>query len=146
MIFEDSRDFEKFLELLESLKFGVVLGGEKAAQKVRELLGSVTSREQPQVGKIRRSAALAEEVDAIRMALEVSDEELAELRRPIRRRTRPLRDILIYLVWKRSQHTLTAIGECLGVHYSSVPNARSRGEERIRKDRKLRARLKEFLD
>ena len=45
----------------------------------------------------------------------------------VRRRRRPLRDVLIYLLWKNGEYTLADIGSYFQVEYTTVSNARTRG-------------------
>ena len=131
--------------LLENLKFGLLLGGEVGVRKLREKLGSGVVREQPQSRQLSRSVAVGEVLERFRDELGLKEEEWAELRKPVRRRRRPLRDVLIYLALRGSDETLGAIGEYFGVGYTTIANARTRGEAHLQKDRKLRRKLGKFL-
>ena len=75
---------------------------------------------------------MEEVVEASRRALGISAVALDELRRPVRGRERPLRDALIYLVWKDGQRRLRDIGDYFNVGYTSIVNARARGEQHLR--------------
>jgi len=68
--------------------------------------------------------------------LGVSRKAMSALLRPVRGRERPVRDALIYAVWKRG-HGLKEIGDYFGVGYSGVANARRRAEASFAKDSSL---------
>lgn len=81
----------------------------------------------------------------LRRALGLTLEEVEEFRRPIRRQARPLRDVLIYLLWRNSDYTLLEIGEYLNIGYTAVGNARVRGESHLKRDRRLKRMLTDLL-
>ena len=131
--------------LLENLRFGLLLASERVAEQFRQVLGKKGSREQPQGRQLLRSRAVAEPVESLRQALGLTREEVAEFRRPVRRRTRPLRDVLLYLLWKNSDYTLLEIGEHFNIGYTAVGNARVRGARHLNQDRELKRKLKALL-
>jgi chromosomal replication initiation ATPase DnaA len=55
---------------------------------------------------------------------------------------RPMRDLLIYLIWKQGSFPLAEIGEKFQIGHTSISNARIRGEAAMQKYRKLRSKLK----
>ena len=123
----------------------MLLAGERVAERFREALGKRGHREQPQARRLRRSRPVAQQVELLRKALGLTPSQVAEFRRPIRRRARPLRDILIWLLWKNTDYTLQELGEYFNIGYTTVGNARVRGEHSLKQNRKLRATLKDLL-
>ena len=89
---------------------------------------------------------LADIVEHRRRALGISDDTLAALRRPVWGRERPLRDLLIYLVWRSGGFPLESVGAYFSLGYTTVVNARKRGADRLRKDRGLRRGLRALND
>ena len=132
--------------LLEDLKHGILLGGEKMAVRLRKALGREPDRDRPQHKKLLRTKGIEEHVEEIAHVLNLTDDEVEELRQPVRRRSRPMRDALIYLVWRNSHHSLQAIGGYFRVRPTSLPAAKARGSEHLRTNRNLRAlAAKQFM-
>ena len=131
--------------LLENLRFGLLLAGEKVAEQFRQKLGKKGHREQPQGRHLLRSRPVAEQVGPLGQALGLTLDEVAEFRRPIRRRARPLRDVLIYLLWRNSDYMLLEIGEYFNIGYTAVGNARVRGESHLKGNRRLKLMLADLL-
>ena len=127
--------------LLEDLREGFFLGSMEACEQLLERAGLRVDREQPQSKRLAAPPSVATAVEHHRRALGISDDALAELRRPVRGRERPLRDVLIYLAWRRGGFPLESVGAHFGVGYTAVVNARKRGAEHLRKSRKLRGKL-----
>jgi hypothetical protein len=57
----------------------------------------------------------------------------------------PLRDVLIYLVWKSTDHRLDALSEFFHVGYTTISTARVRGEAYLRRNRTLQAKAREIM-
>ncbi|MDA1143272.1 MAG: hypothetical protein O3B01_32340 [Planctomycetota bacterium] len=55
---------------------------------------------------------------------------------------RPMRDLLIYLIWRQGSFRLSEIGNLFHVGSTSVSNARIRGEAALQQDKRLQAKLK----
>ena len=87
--------------------------------------------------------SLDELVFGIANTVDITQEDLLELRRPVRRRSRPNRDLLIYLAWRNSELSVSDPGGFFGVSYSSIAGARARSDQVLNRSRKLSARLKE---
>ena len=133
-------------KLLENLWHGLFLGSR--AGLVRLFGGDPRPdrhREKPQARAALRTTrtasveALARELAA---ALGISAGDLEELRRPTRRVRRPLRDVLIYLLWRQGDFRLSQIGEFFRVGYTTISNARRRGQDHAERNREVRARLR----
>jgi len=54
-------------------------------------------------------------------------------------------DLLIRVLWRRSDHRLSEIGEYFEVGYTTISNAHLRGERLVQADKKLAGKLREFL-
>jgi REP element-mobilizing transposase RayT len=140
---EYSREEARFLE---NLRFGLVLGGEELPDWLRHAVTGQRHREKPQARAVGRQETVASVVQRVQRAVELSDEEVEELRRPIRRRSRPLRDVLIYLVWKSTDHRLESLSEFFHVGYTTISTARVRGEEYLKRNKGLRSKVQEIME
>ena len=132
---------EEESSLLEDLRHGLLLGSEKASKKLRSLMDDKSVGDLRQAKGLKRAEGLEGALDRVSTALELSREEFEMLKRPVRGIERPMRDIVIYLVWKDGSFPLAEIGEKFQVGYTGISNARVRGEAAIQKDQKLRAKL-----
>lgn len=132
---------EEKRRLWEELRLGVYLGSEEGLARLWRRARPEAHREKPASRQLMGRESVGEAVERWRRALGVSPEELALLRRPIRGRERPERDVLIHAVWNAGGRALGEIGEYFGVGYTSVVNARGRAAVRLRRDRALRKRL-----
>jgi hypothetical protein len=132
-------------ELLEDLKHGVLLGGAGFVERMRTTIDGDTVKEQPQKRKLLQTKPVAELVQEISGIAGISQEDLSDFKQPLRRRSRPMRDLLIFLVWRNSQHNVQAIADFFGMNYSSISAARSRGQEYLCKNRKIRSAIKKHL-
>jgi len=132
-------------QLLENLVHGLLLGGERFVEKMRSLVGPDSSKEQPQMRQLQQSKPIRQTVRDIAKVIDIDSEELKELLRPVRRRIRPMRDLLIYLVWRNSHHRVSLVASTFGLKHSSLSAARTRGKEYLNRNRKLRSALKKEL-
>jgi putative transposase len=137
---------EEEARLFEDLRAGLFLGSVEACERLLARAGLRVDGEQPQSKRLAAPPSVAAVVERHRRALGISDDALAELRRPVRGRERPLRDVLIYLAWRRGAFALERVGAYFGVGYTTVVNARKRGAERLRKSRGLRRKLRASND
>ena len=55
-----------------------------------------------------------------------------------------MRDVLIYLVWKRGDLRLADIGAYFGVGYTTIVDARHRAETHLKRHRTIRRKLGEL--
>jgi len=69
--------------------------------------------------------------------LEIGPRELEELSRPLRPPERSMRDVLIYLPWRKGRFRLGRIGPHFGVGYAAVSQACRRTERHLETDPKL---------
>lgn len=123
---------EEASKLLEDLRHGFFLGSLEACERLLERARLRPNREQPQARVLARPASVDALVAAEADRLGISRAELEGLRRPIRGRERPVRDALIYLAWQRGCFSEAAIGAHFRVGYTTISNARKRGEEHLR--------------
>ena len=56
-----------------------------------------------------------------------------------------MRDVLMYLLWRRGRFRSGEIGEHFGVGESAVSHTCRRTERRLQTDRKLQSQLKDLL-
>ena len=131
--------------VLEDLKHGLLLGGERMAAWLMEVLAGETPQERPQLKGLLKAKPVEDHVAEIASIVGLTAEEVEGLRQPIRRRRRPMRDLLIYLVWRNGHHAAHAVGEFFRVASTALPAARTRGAAHLAKSEKLKARLKKEL-
>jgi len=124
--------------LFEDLQHGILLGGERMAAKLRGTLAGQPDNDRPQVRQLLTTKTVEEHVRHVASVLNLKIEEVEQFRKPVRRQSRPMRDLLIYLVWRNSHQTLQALGDYFNVAPSSLPAAKMRGKEQLSKRRELR--------
>ena len=120
--------------VLESLRHGFFLGSLEACGRFLERAGLRVDAEQPQSQRLGEPASVEEAVEAQARRLGISRETLERLRRPLRGRERPQRDILIHLAWQAGHFPLKRIGAYFGVGYTAVANARGHGARHLRRN------------
>ena len=132
---------EEEVSLLENLRHGLALCSEKAAKAVKARLsgGPVCANEE--VRKLQTCEPVESALAELGVRLGLSADELGELARPIRGIERPLREVLIYVVWRQGSYGLAEIGRHFGVGYSSISHSRKRGEEYVRRSKPLQRTL-----
>ena len=64
---------------------------------------------------------------------------------PPRHRERPMRDVLMYLLWREGRFRPGDIAEHFEVTESAVSHARRRAEQHLQTDRKLQRQIKSLL-
>jgi len=121
-------------KLSENLWHGLWLGSQEGLKTLVERLRIRRHSEKPQTRSALRSAGGASvPALATRWAagLGISPGELEDLRRPRRHVRRPLRDVLIHVVWRGSDQRLSDIGAYFGVGYAGVSVASRRAEAHL---------------
>ncbi len=134
--------------LLENLWHGVWLGCESGLKALAERLRIARDRERPQTRGVLRSirgASVAELARRWAEALDISPEDLEELRRPRRHVERPMRDLLIHLVWRASDQRVSDIGAHFGVGAAGVSVASRRAEAHLRTNRRLAEQVRRII-
>jgi putative transposase len=125
-------------KLLDSLRCGILLGSQQAIEKLNNKIGKYVHREKPQTKEIKRQGPLQDVIREIAVRLNVPPGELNAFRTPIRGRGRIMRDILIYFLWKTTYYSLGEVGKYFNIEYTSVVNARKRGELHLNNHPKLK--------
>jgi REP element-mobilizing transposase RayT len=128
-------------DLLSRLRYGLVLGSPAVVEQLRRQLAGRRDRERPPLQARQSHGSIPQRVAQYARRLEIAPRELKDLLRPIRHRERPLRDALIYLLWREGRFRLGQIGPPFGVGYAAVSQACRRTERRLERDRKLQRRL-----
>lgn len=137
---------ERADDLLSQLHYGLVLGSPAVADKLRRRLAGRRDRELPQWHARESHGSLPARLVQYARRLGIGRRELKELTHPIRHRERPMRDALVYLLWRAGRFPLGQIGPYFGVGYAAVSQACRRTERRLEKDPKLRKRLRAILE
>jgi REP element-mobilizing transposase RayT len=132
---------EKKDDLWSNLYYGVILGSAEVVEAVRKKLAGKTCDEMPQLRRLQSHGSVDERIDDYRKRLDISETEYQEFLRPVRRRQRPKRDLLMYLLWRDGHHTLAEIAHHFHVKYTAVCQARTRAEAILPNDRLLRRSL-----
>jgi REP element-mobilizing transposase RayT len=135
--YDEGRD-----DLLSSLYYGLVLGSPAVVEELRKRLEGRRDREKPQLQALRSHGSIEERLAKYRRKLGIGTKECTELLRPTRHVERPLRDVLIYLLWREGHFRLGEIGELFGVGESAVSHTCRRVEQRLESDRKLRSLIR----
>jgi REP element-mobilizing transposase RayT len=134
--------------LFENLWHGLWLGSEKGLKAFVKRLGIQRHREKPQTrAALRPGVGASVPALAAQWAadLGISPGELEELRRPRRHVSRPLRDVLIHVVWRGSDQRLSDIGAYFGVRYAGVSVASRRAEAHLQAHRRLAERVSRII-
>ena len=128
-------------DLLSSLYYGLVLGSSEVVEDLRRRLHGQKAQDKPQVRALQSHGSIEDRLAEYRQRLGIKEQEYASLLRPIRHRERPLREMLMYLLWREGRYRLDRIAEHFGVGYSAVSQACRRAEQRLQTDRELRQRM-----
>jgi hypothetical protein len=134
--YQEQRD-----DLLAELHYGVILGSRAVVEAVRRQLQEQTDPEKPQLRQLQGSASIAEHIVACRQLLHMEEQEYQSLRQSTRRAARPRRDVLIYLLWRRSGLPLAAIGEHFHIGYPAVSMAKTRAQAYLKANKRLQRQL-----
>jgi len=154
---DDPRQFRRAVQdyseeadrLLEDLWHGFWLGSREGLKALVERLRVRRQQDKPQTRAILRSArpgAVSEMAERWAEALGVRGVELEALRRPTRRVERPLRDVLVHLVWRGSDRGLREVGAYFGLGPPGVAAAACRGEAHLSADRRLALRVLRIIE
>jgi hypothetical protein len=154
-------DYDRFAELLGQMQerfrvqvrafvfmgnhyhyHGLFFGSSQAWGRLKDRIGlTKADREKPQTRALVHQGSVDAFVADCAGPMDLAASDVAQLRRPVRGRERPLRDMLILLSWQSGRFTLTEIGHYFNVGYTSVANARSRAQSALRKNKALRSQL-----
>ena len=132
---------EKSDDLWSSLYYGVILGSAEVVESVRKKLAGQACDEKPQLRGLQAHGSIDDRIDDYRKRLDISKAEYQEYLRPVRRRCRPKRDLLMYLLWRDGRYALAEIASHFHVKYTAVCQARTRAERLLEKDKRLRRSL-----
>lgn len=132
---------EEAESLLENLRYGLALCSEKVIKRLKSRLDGESEESQKQARKLQTVQSIEAAMKEECRALGLSKNELNALRQPVRGKERPMRDVLIYLIWRQGSYRLEEIGKPFGVGYASVVHSRKRGQAYLKKNKKLRKKL-----
>lgn len=131
--------------LLTDLRYGLVLGSEAFVSRLKKKLEKERHREKPQVRKVLRERSIEELLDhTIFPLLGVKDGK--GLLRPVRRTSRPERDLAIYILCHLGFYTNQEVGSVFGVGYTSITGALKRAEAYMAEIRKARRKVDRILN
>ena len=132
-------------DLLSRLYYGLVLGSPAVVEELRRRLEGQRDREKPQLHALASHGSIPERLAEYAGGLGVETQELAELLRPVRHCERPVRDALIYLLWREGRFRLGQIARHFGMGYSAVSKACGRVEDRLKTDPQFRRMLQAII-
>ncbi len=136
---EEVRQYEDRQDgLLTELYCGLVLGSPAVVDDLRRRLSGQRDDEKPQLRALRSHASIPERLSEYARGLGIGPQQIAELSRPIRRRRRPDRDAVMYLLWRAGRYRLGQIAPHFGVSYAAVSQACRRVERRLNEDPNFR--------
>jgi putative transposase len=118
--------------LWTDLHYGLVLGSRSVVETLRQRVPFSKDAERPQSRQLRSSVSLEERITNYAGRIGIRGQEYEQLFRPIRRATRPRRDVLIYLLWSEGQYRLAEIAEAFHIGYAAVSLAKTRAEAYLR--------------
>jgi hypothetical protein len=136
---------ERADDLFSSLHYGLVLGSEAVVEELRRRVLGVREPDKPQLRALQSHGTIQEHLEEYRRRLRIDSQEYASLLRPIRRRERPMREVLMYLLWRQGRFRMGQIAEQFGIGDSAVSHACRRAEQRLQTERKLQSQLKDLL-
>ncbi|MCK4622412.1 MAG: transposase [Desulfuromonadales bacterium] len=126
-------DLEEELPIKEHIVAQSVLGNDDFVQRIKSTyLDSKSHREQPALAKVHKY--VAEDV-IIDIVCKISGES----RDRLLRKTCPLRQMTMDLLYRLGGLTNPEIGKLLGLDYSTISQGRKRFRQRIEKDEEMRA-------
>ncbi len=131
--------------LLENLRHGIWLGSAEGLERLAERLRPARRGDQPQARALLRSArgpTVGAAAERLAQRLGIGRDELDALRRPLRHVVRPLRDVLIHLLWRTGDWRLGEIGAHFGVGPAGAAGASRRGGAHLQADRRLVEKLR----
>jgi chromosomal replication initiation ATPase DnaA len=105
---------------------------------LRRRLSGQRNDEKPQLRALRSHASIPERLSEYARGLGIGPQQIAEFSRPIRRRQRPDRDAVMYLLWRAGRCRLGQIAPHFGVSDAAVSQACRRVERRLNEDPKFR--------
>ena len=111
---------------------GLVLGSRSAVAEVQRRLGLAQDQETPQWRQVQSAVDLRGRIADYARRLQMTAQEQEDLCRPVRRRSRPRRDVLIYLLWSEGRYGLREIAREFHVSRAAVSIAKDRAEEYLR--------------
>ena len=135
--------------LLENLWHGFWLGSREGMKAFVERLRLRRQRDKPQTQAILRSVreeAISDTAERWAEALGIGGAEVEQLRRAKRRVVRPLRDVLVHLVWRGSDRSLSEVGAYFGLGPTGAATAVRRGEAHLNADRPLARRVLQIIN
>ena len=127
-------------DLFADLRQGLFLGSVSAFERLcarREPRPGAKAPADVLASKATLAAALSEKA----RALGLGAEQVQALRRPVRGQERPLRDVLMDVLWQSGQWRLKEIGAAFGVGAAGIVNARARAHRYLARHRRLHQRL-----
>jgi putative transposase len=124
---------ERSDDLWASLRHGLVLGSQSVVEALRRRLGPAKEAEKPQWRQLQLDVDVQEQIADYARRLQIDARaDYEELLHPVRRRSRPRRDVLIYLLWTQGHHSLAEIAEAFHIRYAAASLAKARGESFLR--------------
>ena len=132
-------------DLFSSLYCGLVLGSPDVVEALRRHVQGLREGDKPQLRALQSHGTMEERLADYRHRLGIDAMEYASLLRPIRHLERPMREVLMYLLWQEGRFRLGQIAGHFGVGYSAVSQACRRAEQRLRTDRGLQSKIKKAI-
>ncbi len=115
--------------LWSDLHSGLVLGSHDLVAKLRRQLGVSRDTEKAPPNQLHPAPDLSTRIADYARRLQIARPDYEELFHPVRHRPRPLRDVLICLLWREGRYGLADIARVFHVSPAAVSQARRRGED-----------------
>lgn len=134
-------------KIFDYLRYGLFFGSEDFAARFKDDLKKEIDREKPQARRALISKDISEATRLIFEKLGITDMELIEsMKKPLRKASRPMRDLVIYILSRLGIFTHNVIGHEFGVGYTSVTGSIKRAKMRLERDKELGRKVEEILN
>jgi hypothetical protein len=126
-------------DLLDDLRYGTYLGSEEYAQTCLKRLKGEKHREKPQLKSLLKSRDIKK--TAFRVLNDFGEREPEVILGSPGRKSRPNRDIAMYVLAHLGVFNNTEIGELFGVGYTAVTEAIKRARSYLVNDKELKRKV-----
>lgn len=120
---------------LDALRYGLYLGSENFSEECIRRTKGDKKKEQPQLKFLLRGRTIAD--ISFKILKQLNEKDPEAVIKSKRRVERPNRDIAIFILSHLGVYTNKEIGEAFGVGYTAITGTIKRGEQYIKKDKRL---------
>src|SRR3989338_5691861 len=129
---------EEKVRLFENLYHGAILGSKKTIDHIKQRMTKSPDSINVALQMLSGPSDPRATIHQLCEKLKISKAELESYQKPVRRERRPMRDLLIYLLWRHGRLPLREIGSYFQVGSAAVSMTRSRMESEISTNKHLK--------